>query len=316
MEGGQRPETVGTVRVTVEHLAALESRARGLNLLPRQSRRSVLAGRHGSRVRGRGLDFEEIRGYLPGDDVRTLDWKVTLRTGKPQVRAYTEERDRPALLVVDQRVSMFFGTRRAMKSVIAAEWAALASWMVLRAGDRVGAVVFNDRRIERIRPHRSRARVGAILGAIAAMNAELSADSQPGGDGQLDQALQGALQLAAHDHLVCVVSDFAGAGERTESLLRQLSRHNSVVGVLVFDPAAQELARGGRIVVSGGDLEIEVDLGKGAVRSPLEATFRGRLEGVGALLRKSGVPWMAMDTSGDTVDQFRHFLGRAAGQRR
>ena len=88
---------------------------------------SILAGRHASRLRGRGLNFEEIRRYLPGDDTRNMDWKVTARMRKPHVRVYTEERDRPCLLVVDQRQSMFFGTRRCMKSVAAAEVAALAA---------------------------------------------------------------------------------------------------------------------------------------------------------------------------------------------
>jgi len=77
-------------------------------LLPRQPVHSLLSGRHGSRVRGRGLAFEELRQYLPGDDIRTMDWRVTARTGSPFVRVYTEEKDRPALFVVDQRISMFF----------------------------------------------------------------------------------------------------------------------------------------------------------------------------------------------------------------
>src|SRR5262245_45648567 len=194
---------VGTVYVTVEHLARLEHRARGLAFLPRQPRASVLAGRHGSRMRGRGLDFEEIRAYLPGDDLRTMDWKVTLRTGKPSVRAYTEERDRPAVFVVDQRMSMFFGSVRAMKSVVAAELAALGAWMVFGAGDRVGAVVFDDQRIEHVRPLRSRTRVQAMLGTIATMNRALRADSavQPN-DGQLDAALETVLRTTPHDHLV------------------------------------------------------------------------------------------------------------------
>ena len=113
-------------------------------MLPRQPIHSILAGRHASRLRGRGLNFEELRSYLPGDDIRNMDWKVTARMRKPHVRVFTEERDRPTLLVVDQRLSMFFGSARAMKSVAAAEATALAAWRVLEAGDRVGAIVFDD----------------------------------------------------------------------------------------------------------------------------------------------------------------------------
>ena len=89
---------------------------------------SVLSGRYASRLRGRGLNFEEIRRYLPGDDVRTMDWKVTARTRSPHVRVYTEEKDRAVLLIVDQRINMFFGTRDKLKSVTAAELAALGAW--------------------------------------------------------------------------------------------------------------------------------------------------------------------------------------------
>jgi uncharacterized protein (DUF58 family) len=88
-------------------LRGLEYQARNSSFLPRQPARSALSGRHASRVRGRGLNFEELRGYLSGDDIRSIDWKVTARTGGPHVRVFTEERDRPALILVDQRLSTF-----------------------------------------------------------------------------------------------------------------------------------------------------------------------------------------------------------------
>ncbi|WP_341679238.1 DUF58 domain-containing protein [Niveibacterium sp. SC-1] len=311
-------EALGTVRVDLPHLMRLEYRARGLSFLPTQPRGSVLAGRHGSRMRGRGLNFEEIRAYVPGDDTRNIDWKVSLRTGTPQVRAYTEERDRPALFVVDQRLNMFFGSRRAMKSVVAAELAALGAWMAFRSGDRAGAVVFDDTHVERIRPHRSRARIERMCSAIVQSNDKLSAESNvvPAPQ-QLDRALEDALQLAPHDHLVCVISDFHGAGERTRRLLRALAAHNDVVAALIYDPAALQLQETLRIVVSGGELQVELDLTKGSVREPLTRHFSGRLESVGDLLRHSGVPCLALDTEAPTLDQLRRFLGvRPLTQRR
>ena len=144
------------IYTTLAHLRGLEGRARSLSFLPRQPAKSVLNGRHASRMRGRGLNFEEIRGYLAGDDIRSIDWKVTARKGEPHVRVYTEERDRPALLLVDQRLSMFFGSRLNMKSVTAAEAAAVAAWRILDAGDRVGGIVFGDRDMVEFRPQRSR----------------------------------------------------------------------------------------------------------------------------------------------------------------
>jgi len=151
---GKKVETAAPgVYVDLDELIRLQFKARGFSFLPRQPVHSLLSGRHASRVRGRGLNFEELRDYLPGDDPRTIDWKVTARTGTPFVRVYTEERDRPALLVVDQRINMFFGSRVAMKSVVAAQLAALGAWRVFDQGDRVGALVFDDADIAEVRPH-------------------------------------------------------------------------------------------------------------------------------------------------------------------
>src|SRR5215471_17651879 len=133
------------VYIDLDDLIALEYRDREVSFLPRQPVHSLLSGRFASRMRGRGLNFEEIRDYRPGDDVRSIDWKVTARLQKPHVRVFNEERDRQSLLVVDQRLSMFFGSKLAMKSVTAAQAAALAAWRILNVGDRVGAIVFDDR---------------------------------------------------------------------------------------------------------------------------------------------------------------------------
>ena len=117
---GTSADTQG-VYVGLDDLIALEYRGRKVSFLPRQPVHSLLAGRHASRLRGRGLNFEELRHYVEGDDTRTIDWLATARLRSPYVRVYSEERDRPVLLLVDQRSAMFFGSRRAMKSVAAAE---------------------------------------------------------------------------------------------------------------------------------------------------------------------------------------------------
>ncbi len=103
------------IYVDLKDLVALQYQATGFSFLPRQPVHSILSGRHGSRLRGRGLDFEELRHYRTGDDIRTMDWKVTNRTGKPHVRVFTEERERPVLLLIDQRTNMFFGSQVNMK---------------------------------------------------------------------------------------------------------------------------------------------------------------------------------------------------------
>lgn len=307
---------VGTVYVTPAHLARMEYDARRLNATPHRPHHSILAGRHASRLRGRGLNFEEIRAYVPGDDLRHLDWKASLRVGRALVRSYTEERDRPALFVVDQRISMFYGTRRAMKSVVAAEVAALAAWMSFQAGDRAGAVLFDDSEIHSIRAHRSRARVQAVLGALARCNQALRADSpvRPNA-GQLDAALRSALHLATHDYLVCIVSDFFGADEQTLQLVRELATHNDVVAVLVFDPSARSVPDRGKIVVTEGELQVELDFARKAIREPLGAMFDQRLAQTEDLVRRCGVPMLTIDTEQPTLLQVARMLGHFAQRR-
>ena len=306
--------TDGLVYVSLAQLMALEFKARDLSFLARQPQGSILAGNHASRLRGRGLNFDELRRYQPGDDLRHLDWRASLRTGKPVVRTFTEERDRPALIVVDQRMSMFFGSQRSFKSAVAAELAALAAWMVFHAGDRVGGLVFNDQRIDSIAPLRSRKRVEALLSRVVQQNRALNAGNPDAEDeDQLDKALQRCLGVAGHDHLICIVSDFAGAGERTLQLMRQLSAHNDVIALQVYDPLALKLPNNGRLLVTQGELQVELAIEKRNVHQPLGDFLSGRLKDVATLLRRSQVPLMMISTAEDAHGQLRAELGKSAG---
>lgn len=301
----------GAVYASLEQLMLLEHRVRGLSFLSRQPLSSVLSGSHAARLRGRGLSFDELRQYTPGDDLRHLDWRASLRYSKPFVRSYTEERDRPTLLLVDQRMSMYFGSQRSFKSVTAAELGAIGAWMALHAGDRVGGLVFGDQAIETIRPLRSRARVEALCAAIVRHNQALHAsqtdEEQPG---QLDRVLRQCLGIAGHDHLIVIVSDFAGVSPQTLQLLRQLGAHNDVLALLVFDPIALQLPDRGRVTVTQGQVQVELEIERRQVHRPLGDFLSGRLKDVATLLRRSQVPLMMFSTGRDSLEQLRAELGR------
>jgi len=301
----------GLVYVSLAQLMALQFQARDLSFVARQPQGSLLAGNHASRLRGRGLNFDELRRYQPGDDLRHLDWRASLRTGKPVVRTFTEERDRPALIVVDQRMSMFFGSVRSFKSAVAAELGALAAWMVFNAADRVGGLVFNDSRIDSVAPLRSRKRVEALCSRIAAQNHELNAsNADHEGDGQLDKVLQQCVALAGHDHLICLVSDFAGAGPRTLQLLQQLSAHNDVVALQVYDPLALNVPSRGQLLITQGQLQVELAVSQRHVRQPLGDFLGARLKDVASLLRRSQVPLLMISTALPAAEQLRLALGK------
>lgn len=267
------------IHADLAHLAGLEARARGFDFLPRQPVGSALSGRRASRLRGRGLEFEELRAYLPGDDVRAIDWKVTARTGAPHIRVTREERDRPALILVDQRMAMFFGTVHAMKSVTAAEIAALAAWRILGQGDRVGGLVLTDARLDAVPAGRSRGAVLRFLDLLADANLALSAGTPavPDAAARLDAALARAAELVTHDWLLLVISDFDGASDATLRLLSRVARGNDIVLALVHDPSAHETPASGRVVVGDGRLQVDLDLADARVRQNLAAVGGDRL---------------------------------------
>jgi uncharacterized protein (DUF58 family) len=303
------------IHVDLAHLRKLEARARRISFLPRQPARSVLNGRHASRLRGRGLNFEELRGYLPGDDVRTIDWKVTARTGEPHVRVYTEERDRPTLIVVDQRMSMFFGSVLNMKAVTAAECAALAAFRIFDQGDRVGGIVFGDTALAEIRPGRSRKSLTAFLTALSNANSLLNADQPPATPMPMNQVLQSVARIAPRNHLVLLFSDFDEVDETTHRLVAGLSRHNDLVLILVSDPYVEEMPAGVKVIVSDGTLQAEIDTADKAVHRRLKDMAQGRLAEILDWQRQLGVPVLPLTTAQDSVEQMRRLMG-LPGRRR
>lgn len=311
-------ERSARAHVSVEGLVRLRHGSHGFTLLPRQPVHSILTGRHASRLRGRGLNFEELRHYRQGDDIRTMDWLATARLRSPHVRVYSEERDRPVLLVVDQRLSMFFGSRGAMKSVVAAEVAALAAWRVTDSGDRIGAIVFDDAQVVEIRPQsRSRGTL-RILGTVARMNQALSVEARTAPDpGMLNEALQHADRLATHDWLVCLVTDAAGADAETVRLVTRLTAHNDVMTGFIYDPLEAELPDLGRVAVEEGGRQLAVDTGRTRLRRDFAEAFSSRLEAVERFSRSRTIPVLRIRTDRDPADQIRTILGEklSAGRR-
>jgi uncharacterized protein (DUF58 family) len=291
-------------------LVQTQYQARGFSFLPRQPVNSLLSGRHGSRLRGRGLNFEEIRRYLPGDDIRQIDWKATVRTRKTQSRVYTEERERSVLLVVDQRITMFFGSVQNMKSVTAAEVGALGAWRVLAQKDRIGAIIFNDSRIDEIRPRRSRATVMQIIQVILKQNHALNHDGniRPN-PGMFNEALRRVERLAKHDCLIAIVSDGFGNDEESRQVLTRVARHNDVIFLFVFDPLEAELPDAGTLVFSDGAQELEVDTSNRPLRERFKATFaERRAEGRQFLLHRQ-TPVLPVSTHAPVAEQLRQELG-------
>lgn len=304
------------VYACLANLVRLKHQSRGFSFLPRQPVQSLLAGRHASKLRGRGLNFEEIRRYLPGDDIRQIDWKVTARTRKPHTRVYSEERERPVWLVVDQRLGMFFGSQQKLKSVAAAEVAALGAWQTIAVKDRVGAIIFNDVDVRVVHPQRSQQTVMRILQSVLEMNHALSSDSKQWPNlGMLNEALRRAQQICRHDGLLVLISDGDGDNDETRELLTEISRHNDVLMAFVFDPLEAEMPDVGRVVVSDGARQLEIESDSATLRTNFRDDFaKIRQRGRHFLLTRE-VPVLPISAAESTVDQLARSLGQQLRRR-
>jgi uncharacterized protein (DUF58 family) len=299
-------------------LIRLQLQARGFSFLHRQPVHSLLSGRRASRIRGRGLAFEEIRAYRAGDDVRLIDWRASARTGHTQTRVFTEERDRPTLLVVDLSAAMFFGSVHATKSAIAAEVAALAAWRGLRAGDRLGALLFGEGSITEFRPHRSRTSVMRILGEIAGRVAKLAKTSPlPADPAELNAALRRAEAMAGHDWLVVVIADMQAGDAQSAAIAGRLARHNDVIAVPISDPLERTLpaAPWSGVATDGSGLTA-LDPRQNRLGERVPQGFAQRLEAI----RRGGlgleIAVLPVGTQQEAAPQLRRLLGQAASPHR
>ncbi len=237
-----------------------------------------------SRMKGRGMEYDESRLYQPGDDMRHLDWRVTARTGKAHTKLFCEERERPVFLSVDCRAPMFFATRGRLKTVVAAEIAALLAWGATHEGDRVGGVVFSERSHGELKPKRGRASVLRLLHELVVCSAidpsEADRTAVPeaeSGTRYAGRALSHLSQLVHPGSLVFFISDFRNIDSAGESLMRQLAVHNEVFFILVFDPVEKQLPPPGDYRISDGSRDLRFNTADAEFARAYEALFLKRM---------------------------------------
>ena len=215
-------------------LVVLRAAAHGLSLHAHRPAMAQLYGGHRSAQRGRGLEFEEVRPYVPGDDARTIDWRVTARRGKPHTKMFREERERPVWIVADIHAGLFFGSQRQFKSAVLLQAAALLTWVAAIGGDRVGAVIASGGAAPQILPPRGReAGVLPILQALV--------ESQPRAPGApmqtgLHTALTTLRPLLQPGSLVLMLSDFANVDAALHDMLAGIARQNDCRLLWLTDP--------------------------------------------------------------------------------
>jgi len=300
--GSAAGETDG-VRGSREELLQLRHSARDLPLDNRKAATSVISGAHASRFRGRGMDYLESRGYQPGDDIRSMDWRVTARSGRPHIKVYQEERERPIVVMLDLGPGMFFATRGAFKSVVAARAAALIGWAAVGNGDRIGALLFNGGHHE-LRP------LGGSRGALRLIRTLVEmTDPARAPDGRTDrvngQHLNDALtrlrRVARPGSLVFLLSDFYGCDTETRRHLQFLRKHNDVISLQIVDTLEVAPPPPGHYAISDGRHSGLLDTRSPARRQAYLDYFAGHHRNVRELMTQCAIPLQQLATT-DTVE--------------
>lgn len=280
----------------------LLARVRAIRLRTRRQVSSFLAGGYRSTFRGSGIEFEEVRPYLPGDDVRAIDWKVTARRIDPHIKSFREDRQLSLELLIDNSASMDFGTRRVTKRELAAEFCALLAFVALENRDRVGFSLYAEKRLMHLAPGRSAAHINRIVReVIATPTSPHPAD--------LEHELVERLRSRSRNNLIFIASDFrglAGAGEAAERAreairprLIELTARHDVIAVPIRDPFECELPNIG--LVEGRDPEsgqqILIDTGSKAVRDQWSAAANAREARLQRLFNRARVAQIPLQTS-------------------
>jgi uncharacterized protein (DUF58 family) len=251
-----------------------------------------------SALRGRGLEFEEVRAYQAGDDVRMIDWRVTARSGKPFTKLFREEREKPLLILVDQRQPMFFGSRHCFKSKLAAYLGAWLAWSGLERGDRIGGLVIGNRERHDIRPRRTRKTVMAWLNALLTYNRALRRDSTLHSTEQsLLDALADLRRIAKPGSTIYLLSDFRGSEHpQVREHLHALARHCEITALFIFDPLECELPPPAVYAVTDGKARVLLDSGDRQVRAHHRAAFDQHVQHTRNLLASLAIPMLEIST--------------------
>ncbi|MDX8410066.1 MAG: DUF58 domain-containing protein [Mariprofundales bacterium] len=287
--------------ISLAALVALQRRAATMRLLS-GSIRAPLVGGHLSRLRGRGMEFDEVRRYQPGDDAATIDWKVTARKGVPHTKLFHEERERPVMLCIDYRQAMFFATRGMLKAVLVSHIAALYGWSALKHGDRVGALLFDDAKVWEQRPVRGR-RALLHLFHRCCQHANWSYPLPPAPSHQpLAQVLLRLRRVAHSGNLVLLVTDGRGLDQGCEAALAALARHNTLILLMVSDPMERELPSGGSYPIHDGRGVMVLNGDDRALRQRYVQQFAHRRQAVQQISRRLGIHLLELSTDDDPLE--------------
>ncbi len=295
------------VRVSRRELMGLRLEAARLTAAATDGVPGLFAGGYRSLFRGRGLEFDEVRLYQPGDDYRTLDWRVTARTGQFHTKLFQEEREHSLNILIDAGPGMQFGSRNAFKWVVAARVAALFAWLAVGSGDRVGGIVFGDGRYcHRCPPAGGQSAAARLFSLLAALPA-----AQPtiaGSRSTLADALILLRRTARPGSPVLILGDYTDLPQGAEPQLTKVARHHGLLGVMLYDPLEADLPPPGAYAFSDGEGRLGLSTRDRALRKAFRQRFQARRERAAGLLQRNGGRFFVLGTQDPWIHRLREGL--------
>lgn len=277
--------------VTLSDLIALQSHAQSVRYPP--DGHALRPGQHKSKLRGRGMDFSEARNYQAGDEIRHMEWRVTARTGRPHVKVYQEERERPVVILTDFNPSMYFGTRIAFKSVVAARLAAVLAWTAAKQGDRVGGLLFSPRAHHEFTP---RSRHTGVLPLLASLSQYTQLDVDKSLSSFNPQSFNHALlrlrRVAKPGSILVLISDFYNMNPDMEQHLNRLRSHNDILAYHICDPLELAPPPPQQYAMTDGNKELLLDTTIDSIRFGYQFSCEQRINSIQTQLKRLKIQYV------------------------
>lgn len=275
-----------SIELSLEQLIACQYWAKEAIPLPHKKTRAHLVGGHLSPFKGRGMEFAEVRQYQPGDDIRTIDWRVTARTGKVHTKIFQEERERPVYIVTDLQDTMFFGSRNRFKSTLASLHSARAFWAAFNSGNRVAGLFSSATDHIELKPSNRRQNGLRLLQHLMELhNQRLEQVYEQGAAYEVNQdSLKDALLRLRHlvkgGSLIYIFSDFMNLNQECQQHLTYLAQHNDIYGVMIADPLESTIPLPGQYSLTDGLRHIRIDASNHRDMQRHQDSFESRVDQV------------------------------------
>lgn len=298
------------VYISLENLLESRQHCQRLPLFRGPVRASRQLGQQYTRLRGRGVDFDQVRSYQPGDDIRSIDWRVTARSNKVHTKVFNEERERPVFIMCEQSDRMFLGSQTCTKSVMAADAASLIAWTALAHNDRVGGVVFGAECHE-VRPQRNRRAILRLFSLLQEANNALKPSGQAMADAQsepLNLALRHSREVVRPGSILYLLCDHSAIDQINQTLLVNLAAHNDLVLLPVYDILESRLPVGKTLEFMQGGERLSLDTNDAALRAAYADQFTAQQHAWQRLSRRFSCSLFSLHTGSSAIDQLRDML--------